>query len=49
MRKTLPATRVAIPMLLLAACSGELEIKPLYNPANGRVVIQRSAIALVGR
>jgi hypothetical protein len=26
--------------LLLIGCSDELEIKPLYNPANGRVVLQ---------
>lgn len=38
--RTSPATRFAIPLLLVAACSGDLEIKPLYNPANGRVVIQ---------
>ena len=38
--RTKPATRVAIPLLLLAACSTELEVKPLYNPANGRVVLQ---------
>ena len=38
--RTLPATRLAIPVLLLVGCSDELEIKPLYNPANGRVVIQ---------
>ena len=28
------------PVLLLVACSDDLEVKPLYNPANGRVVIQ---------
>ncbi len=39
--RTKPATRVAIPLLLLVtACSSELEVKPLYNPANGRVVLQ---------
>src|SRR4026207_892071 len=38
--RTLPATRLAIPVLLLIGCSDDLEIKPLYNPANGRVVIQ---------
>ncbi len=26
--------------MLLIACSPDLEVKPLYNPANGRVVIQ---------
>jgi hypothetical protein len=36
-----PATRLAISaLLLLGACSDELEVTPLYNPANGRVVIQ---------
>jgi len=40
MSRKQPATRIAIPVLLLAACSSELEIKPLYNPANGRVVVQ---------
>ncbi len=34
------ATRLAIPALLLFGCGDELEIKPLYNPANGRVVIE---------
>ena len=38
--RTLPATRLAIPCLLLLGCSGDLEVKPLYNPANGRVVVQ---------
>ncbi len=39
--RSLPATRLAISALLLAAaCSDELEVKPLYNPANGRVVLQ---------
>ncbi|NVB76864.1 MAG: hypothetical protein HOV81_00580, partial [Kofleriaceae bacterium] len=38
--RTRPATRLAIPTLLLIACSPDLEVKPLYNPANGRVVIQ---------
>ncbi len=35
-----PATRLAIPFLLLVGCSDELEVKPLYNPANGRLVVQ---------
>jgi len=35
-----PATRLAIPALLLLGCSSELEIKPLYNPANGRIVVE---------
>ncbi|HEY5926761.1 MAG TPA: PPC domain-containing protein [Kofleriaceae bacterium] len=38
--RTLPATRLAIPVLLLIGCSDPLEVTPLYNPANGRVVIQ---------
>src|SRR4051812_40239112 len=39
--RTAPATRLAIPLLLLfGACSDELEVKPLYNPANGRVEIE---------
>jgi len=39
--RTRPAIRVAIPVLaLLGACSDDLEVKPLYNPANGRVVVQ---------
>src|SRR5574338_458471 len=38
--RTLPATRLAIPCLMLRGCSGNLEVKPLYNPANGRVVVQ---------
>jgi hypothetical protein len=38
--RTPTATRLAIPALLLLACSHDLEIKPLYNPANGRVVVQ---------
>lgn len=35
-----PATRLAIPAMLLVGCSSELEVKPLYNPANGRIVLQ---------
>src|SRR5687767_10847312 len=35
-----PATRLAISSLLLVSCSDELELTPLYNPANGRVVIE---------
>lgn len=27
-------------LLVLGACSDELEVKPLYNPANGRVVVE---------
>jgi hypothetical protein len=38
--RTLPATRLAIPFLLIAGCSADLEVTPLYNPANGRVVIE---------
>ena len=34
-----PAIRFAI-CLLLAGCSDELKITPLYNPANGRIVIE---------
>lgn len=34
------ATRLAIPCLLLLGCSRELEVTPLYNPANGRIVIE---------
>lgn len=39
MRAT-PATRLAIPCLVLFGCSGDLEVTPLYSPANGRVVIE---------
>ena len=35
-----PATRLAIPCLVLLGCSSELEVTPLYNPANGRVVVE---------
>src|SRR5262245_14056904 len=38
--RPLLASRIAIPCLLLLGCSHELELKPLYNPANGRVVIE---------
>ena len=37
--RTRAASRIAIPCLVLLGCSGELELTPLYNPANGRVVI----------
>jgi hypothetical protein len=39
--RQLPATGLAISALILVgACSDELKVTPLYNPANGRVVIQ---------
>lgn len=38
--RTSPATRLAISLLVLGACSDDLEVKPLYNPANGRVVVE---------
>src|SRR5205814_7678630 len=39
--RSLPATRLAIcALLLVGACSDDLALTPLYNPANGRVVIQ---------
>src|SRR5262245_45888808 len=38
--RTCLASRVAIPCLMLLGCSGDLELTPLYNPANGRVVIR---------
>ena len=37
--RTLTASRVAI-LMVLGACSGDLEVKPLFNHSNGRIVIQ---------
>ena len=37
--RTRAASRVAI-LIVLGACSGDLEVKPLFNHSNGRIVIQ---------
>src|SRR3569833_2889018 len=37
--RTRTASRVAI-LIVLGACSGDLEVKPLFNHSNGRIVIQ---------
>jgi hypothetical protein len=38
--RTSPATRVAIFALALIGCGGDLEVTPVYNHANGRVVLE---------
>ena len=37
-----PATRLAMCLALLAACGDDLKVTPIYNHANGRVVIELS-------
>jgi len=38
--RTSPATRVATFALALLGCGGDLEVTPVYNHANGRVVLE---------